>query len=51
MATKDRGGRVVTMNIGKTGVDDLADLRFRDEKVGELLPALLAQVRVSQSDQ
>jgi NAD-dependent SIR2 family protein deacetylase len=51
MATKDRGGRVDTMNIGKTGVDDFADLRFRDEKVGELLPALLAQVRVSQSDQ
>jgi hypothetical protein len=32
------------MNIGETGVDDLADMRFADEKVGQLLPALYQRV-------
>ncbi|MHC4217103.1 MAG: SIR2 family NAD-dependent protein deacylase [Planctomycetota bacterium] len=47
--TKDRGGRLITMNQGETGVDDIADLQFRDEKVGELLPALLASVKAGPS--
>ena len=48
-ATKNRGGRLVTMNIGETGVDDIADVLFRDERVGELLPALLEHVRAGGS--
>ena len=40
-ATKRHGGKLVVMNIGETGVDDICDLRFRCERVGELLHALL----------
>ncbi len=40
-----RGARVVVMNIGETDVDDLCDLRFDGERVGNLLPALLRQFR------
>ena len=39
-ATKSNGGRVVIMNIGRTDLDDICDLRFSYEKVGELLPRL-----------
>ena len=43
--TKRKGGRLVVMNMGETGVDDLCDLRFSSERVGELLPALLLRVK------
>jgi mono-ADP-ribosyltransferase sirtuin 6 len=44
-ATKRKGGKLVVMNIGETGVDDLCDLRFDRESVGDLLPALLERVK------
>lgn len=42
---KRNGAKLVVMNIGETGVDDVCDLRFDRERVGELLPALLARVK------
>jgi mono-ADP-ribosyltransferase sirtuin 6 len=44
-ATKRKGGRLVVMNMGDTGVDELCDLRVGSERVGELLPALFPRVR------
>lgn len=43
-ANKKRGDRLVIMNIGETGLDDICDLRFSHEKVGKLLPKLLQMV-------
>jgi len=40
---KTHGARLVVMNIGETGVDELCDLRFSREKAGELLAALFAK--------
>ncbi|MBN2594476.1 MAG: Sir2 family NAD-dependent protein deacetylase [Sedimentisphaerales bacterium] len=39
-ATKNNGGKVVIMNIGKTELDNICDLRFSHEKIAELLPRL-----------
>jgi len=32
------GAKLVIMNIGETGLDDICHLRFSEEKVGQLLP-------------
>ena len=45
-ATKESGGRLAIMNIGKSGLDDVYDLRFQDEKAGVLMPKLLTKVRM-----
>ncbi|MBN1851719.1 MAG: Sir2 family NAD-dependent protein deacetylase [Pirellulales bacterium] len=47
-ATKNHGGRLVVINIGETGVDDICDLRFDCEKAGKLLPELLLRVKTTQ---
>jgi NAD-dependent SIR2 family protein deacetylase len=44
VATKTAGGKVAVLNIGQTGIDDIADVRINNEKVGQLLPALLARI-------
>ncbi len=44
-AVKNNGGRVVIINLGETGIDDICDLRFRDVKAGKLLPRLLEKVK------
>jgi len=41
VVANSHGGKVVIMNIGKTGVDHIAALRFDREKVSQLLPELL----------
>jgi NAD-dependent deacetylase len=43
------GSKLAVMNIGETGVDDICDLRFRHEMVGQLLPALFVRVRSAAS--
>ena len=43
-ATKEAGGRLVIINLGKTDLDNICDLRFR-AKAGKLLPNLLQKVK------
>lgn len=43
-ATKESGGRLAIVNIGKTQLDDVCDLRFADQPAGKILPRLLQKV-------
>ncbi|MEM8679832.1 MAG: Sir2 family NAD-dependent protein deacetylase [Planctomycetota bacterium] len=42
---KQNDSKLVIINQGETGIDDLCDLRFSEPKAGELLPVLLARLR------
>lgn len=44
IVTKRNGGKLVIVNIGETGLDEMADYRI-EGKAGEILPVMVAKVK------